>query len=53
MCLYRRLAARLSRVKQSPPVYLCMETAAINEKVLGRTPPLPGALGASLAGVLA
>lgn len=47
--LYRALHDQIRRADVSTPVYLCMESASVHERVFGTRPGSPGALGECLA----
>ena len=47
--LFRSIAERIRRQAPAIPVYLCMETAAMSERILGVRPPPASALGEILA----
>jgi len=47
--LYRTLAERFRNCGAEIPAYLCMEPAAIHERVFGAVPPRPATIGERLA----
>jgi spore photoproduct lyase len=50
MRLFASIRARIERQAPKVPLYLCMESASVYERVFGATPATPAALGARLAG---
>jgi spore photoproduct lyase len=48
--LFSRLRERIARAHVELPVYLCMETASVHQRVFGEPPATPGTLGSRLAG---
>jgi spore photoproduct lyase len=48
--LFSKLRERIAKASRGLPVYLCMETPSVHERVLGAAPPTPTALGSRLAG---
>jgi spore photoproduct lyase len=48
--LFRVLAERIAKWAASLPVYLCMESATMSERIFGVRPPNPASLGERLAG---
>ncbi len=47
--MYRRIRAWVERAVPGVPIYLCMETPAVWQKVFAAPPPREQALGAALA----
>ena len=47
--LFRRLSERIGRQSAGLASYLCMESATMSERIFGRRPPNPSALGEQLA----